>query len=221
MSSSARHCYSPRPLRPNKTQAGSARQTVWSQHVARKPPAVRQHTPPPTGRICVLPQRLIYPSRGRQQDTSRPASLTASCVFSQGYGSVSQPGGRAYQPPARAVGHRGTATSITASIKPSASWRSSLSSPWYRTKTPLSVGRLPGLAMRVMGASHAHTPAQPASRSRPDDLGGTELVRLSSGHGRITRHIQTRSCAVLCNWRFQCLAEPAHRTTKSNEVTGM
>lgn len=65
------------------------------------------HTPL-TGRICVLPQRLIYPSRGRGNKThSRPASLTASCVFSQGYGSVSQPGGRAYQPPARAVGHHG------------------------------------------------------------------------------------------------------------------
>lgn len=167
MSSSARHWYSPRP---SQTQQNAGRKRTADGVVAARrtkaPCCATAHTPP-TGRICVLPQRLIYPSRGRQQDTSRPASLTASCVFSQGYGSVSQPGGRAYQPPARAVGHRGTATSITASIKPSASWRSSLSSPWYRTKTPLSVGRLPGLAMRVMGASHTHTLTHPRPASQP------------------------------------------------------
>lgn len=70
-----------------------------------------------------------------------------------------------------------------------------------------------------MDASHSHNP-RPLSRSRPDDLGETELVRLIHEHGKGIRHVHTRSCAILCDWRFQCLAGRAHRATNLRMLRG-
>lgn len=168
--------------------------------------------------MCALAPHLS--ARVGNDIHTRPASLTASRVFPRATGlCLSQvvvhqkpptwagPTCCGWAPRHRHVDH--------IPRKPFIEVRDYLSSQGYREGRILMmpVGRARACWARVMDASHAHPPLRSADRV-PAIWEGTELVRLSPlTWQNATRHIQTRSCAVLCNWRFQCLAGRAHRAT--------
>lgn len=171
--------YSLLPHLPHAQQkaAGSARQMVWSHQVAREPCCATTH-PLRAGSVCALAPRLsaLVGNNTHAHPTCKSDSVVC---LSQGYGSVSQPAGRASQPHTCKVGHHDAATSIIARSKPPSSyvvvWPSQGTEGDLRC--PSGVTGLSGARDGCLTRTRTHPRS---SRSRPGDLGEeTELVRLS------------------------------------------